>query len=94
VDYVSGAAIAIPVALWDEIGGFDERYVPAYFDDSDLAFTLRDKGWRTLYAPASQVIHHEGISHGTDETTGIKAYQAINRDKFIAKWQAILASDP
>src|SRR5580704_9543662 len=25
VDYVSGAAIAIPVALWDEIGGFDER---------------------------------------------------------------------
>jgi GT2 family glycosyltransferase/glycosyltransferase involved in cell wall biosynthesis len=93
VDYVSGAAIAIPAALWDEIGGFDERYVPAYFDDSDLAFTLRDKGWRTLYAPASQVIHHEGISHGTDETTGTKAYQAINRDKFTAKWQAILTSD-
>jgi len=92
VDYVSGAAIAVPKTLWDEVGGFDERYIPAYFDDSDLAFTLRDKGWRTLYAPASQVIHHEGISHGTDETTGIKAFQAINREKFIQKWGLILAT--
>jgi glycosyltransferase involved in cell wall biosynthesis len=93
VDYVSGAAIAIPKTLWDEVGGFDERYVPAYFDDSDLAFTLREKGWRTLYAPASQVIHHEGVSHGTDLTAGIKAYQAINLDKFIEKWEPILTTD-
>jgi GT2 family glycosyltransferase len=93
VDYVSGAAIAIPKILWDEVGGFDERYVPAYFDDSDLAFTLREKGWRTLYAPASQVIHHEGVSHGTDLSAGIKAYQAINLDKFIKKWEPILEAE-
>src|SRR5205814_9600442 len=61
VDYVSGASLAVPKAVWDEIGGFDERYRPAYFEDSDLAFTLRAKGLRTLYAPASPLIHHEGI---------------------------------
>jgi GT2 family glycosyltransferase len=92
VDYVSGAAIAVPKNFWDEIGGFDERYVPAYFDDSDLAFTLRAKGLRTLYAPGSQLIHHEGITHGTDVTTSTKAYQAANRDKFVAKWQSALAA--
>src|SRR5438552_2465420 len=40
----------------------------------------------------SQLIHHEGITHGTDVTTSTKAYQAINRDKFVAKWQSTLAA--
>ncbi|MBV9153788.1 MAG: glycosyltransferase, partial [Alphaproteobacteria bacterium] len=93
VDYVSGAAIAIPKRIWDEIGGFDERYVPAYFDDSDLAFTLRAKGLRTLYAPASQVIHHEGITHGTDVAASTKAYQQANRAKFTEKWQSALTAE-
>ena len=92
VDYVSGAAIAIPKQVWDDIGGFDERYVPAYFDDSDLAFALRAKGLRTLYAPGSQLIHHEGITHGTDLTTSTKAYQQANRGKFIEKWATELAA--
>ena len=92
VDYVSGAAIAIPKQVWDDIGGFDERYVPAYFDDSDLAFALRAKGLRTLYAPGSQLIHHEGITHGTDVTTSTKAYQEANRSKFIEKWARELAA--
>lgn len=44
VDYISGAAIMLSRALWEEIGGFDERFVPAYCDDSDLAFTILKDG--------------------------------------------------
>ncbi|HEY4472550.1 MAG TPA: glycosyltransferase [Stellaceae bacterium] len=93
VDYVSGASLAVPKAVWDEIGGFDERYRPAYFEDSDLAFTLRAKGLRTLYAPGSALIHHEGVSNGTDLAAGIKAYQVTNTPKFIEKWQDVLATE-
>ena len=93
VDYCSGASIAVPKAVWDEVGGFDERYGPAYFEDSDLAFTLRAKGLRTLYAPASCLIHHEGISNGTDLAAGIKANQVANEPKFIAKWQPVLEAE-
>ena len=93
VDYVSGASLAVPKAVWDEIGGFDERYRPAYFEDSDLAFTLRAKGLRTLYAPASPLIHHEGISNGTDLAAGIKTHQIANQPKFIEKWQDVLATE-
>jgi GT2 family glycosyltransferase len=92
VDYASGAAIALPRRVWDAVGGFDERYTPAYFDDSDLAFALRARGLRVLYSPGAQVIHHEGISNGTDIETGIKAYQAENRRKFVEKWGAVLRS--
>jgi glycosyltransferase involved in cell wall biosynthesis len=92
VDYASGAAIAVLKSAWDEISGFDERFTPAYFEDTDLAFTVRARGLRTLYAAAAQVIHHEGVSHGTDTAAGIKAYQVENRRKFVQKWQAPLLS--
>ena len=64
VDYISGAAILLPRQLWQQIGGFDERYAPAYCEDSDLAFEVRRAGYRVVYQPLSKVIHFEGISNG------------------------------
>lgn len=87
VDYISGAAIMIRAELWKEIGGFDERYAPAYCEDSDLAFEVRKHGKRVVYQPESVVVHFEGISNGTDvEGTGLKRYQKINNEKFREKW--------
>lgn len=94
VDYISGAAIMLPRALWEEIGGFDETFVPAYCDDSDLAFTVRKKGYRVLYQPKSVVVHFEGVSNGTDTASGQKQYQIINSQKFYQKWKEVLASHP
>jgi len=92
-DYLTGAAMMIRASLWKEIGGFDERYVPAYFEDSDLAFEVRKHGYRAMYQPKSVVIHFEGISHGTDVGTGTKRYQVINRENFIEKWKDVLERD-
>ena len=87
VDYISGAAIMIRKELWEEIGGFDERYAPAYCEDSDLAFEVRKHGKRVVYQPKSVVIHFEGISNGTDvQGTGLKRYQTVNTEKFREKW--------
>ena len=82
VDYISGAAIMIRTKLWKEIGGFDERFVPAYCEDSDLAFEVRKHGYKVVYQPKSVVVHFEGISNGTDVTTGQKKYQVENQKKF------------
>ncbi len=72
VDYISGAAIMIRTELWNQIGGFDDRYAPAYFEDSDLAFEVRKHGYKVLLQPKSVIVHFEGISHGTDTNSGIK----------------------
>lgn len=86
-DYISGAAIMIRKELWEEIGGFDERYAPAYCEDSDLAFEVRRHGKRVVYDPASVVVHFEGVSNGTDVNgTGLKRYQVENQKKFREKW--------
>jgi len=86
VDYLSGACIMLPLPLWNELGGFDETFMPAYFEDTDLAFRVRDKGYKTVYTPFSQVIHFEGVSSGTSTASGIKQFQEINRPKFKKRW--------
>ncbi|GIU66639.1 methyltransferase domain-containing protein [Candidatus Phycosocius spiralis] len=87
VDYCSGASIMVPKSLFDELGGFDEHYLPAYCEDSDLALKIRDKGHRVIYQPMSSVIHYEGITSGTDASQGVKAYQVVNSLKLKERWQ-------
>lgn len=89
-DYVSGAALMIRQSLWSDLGGFDEVFVPAYYEDTDLCFQARQAGFKVLYQPASQVIHYEGLSHGTDTAGGQKRYQLVNQQKFLEKWSDTL----
>ena len=94
VDYCSGAALAIPKALFESLGGFDLRYAPGYYEDTDLAFKLRQAGYKVLYQPLSEVIHYEGATGGTDLTAGAKKYQDINRSTFAETWAAELKNRP
>lgn len=94
VDYISGASIMIKRDLWEQIGGFDERFAPAYCEDSDLAFTVRKMGYRVMYQPQSVVVHFEGVSNGTDTSSGLKKYQVENMAKFREKWAEELSRHP
>lgn len=87
VDYCSGASIMVPKALYDELGGFDEHYLPAYCEDYDLALKVRAKGYRVIYQPMSTVVHYEGVTSGTDLLKGAKAYQVQNLDKAFEIWK-------
>ena len=86
-DYCSGASLLIERTLFERLGGFDERYVPAYCEDNSLAFAVRAAGRQVIYEPKSEVVHHEGISNGTSTASGIKAFQVVNQEKFRELWR-------
>ena len=86
VDYCSGACIAIQRALFAQVGGFDARFAPAYYEDVDLAFAVRAAGRKVYYQPLSRVVHFEGATAGTDASVGVKHYQVVNQAAFAAKW--------
>ena len=94
VDYCSAAALMIPKALFWRVGGFDSRYAPAYYEDTDLAFKVRRAGYNVFYQPLSEVIHYEGATGGTDLSTGTKKHQEINRSSFAEAWTAELMTKP
>lgn len=93
-DFISGASIALRRRVWDELGGFDAWYRPAYCEDADLAFRLRRHGYEVWYMPFSRAIHYEGVTHGRDTSKGVKAYQVENLRKFAQRFAAELLSHP
>jgi GT2 family glycosyltransferase len=93
VDYCSGAAIMVSREAWDEAGGFSPEFKPAYYEDTDLAFKLRQHKRRVIYTPKATVVHYEGISNGRSvEGEGLKRYQEINRKTFEDKWRRTFAT--
>ena len=94
VDYCSAASVMIPKSLFEQIGGFDRKYAPAYYEDTDLAFKVSQAGRKVLYQPLSVVFHYEGATGGTDLASGAKQYQDINRHTFVSSWATVLAGKP
>lgn len=86
-DYVSGAALMIRASLFRDLGGFDRLYEPAYYEDTDLCFRVREAGYSVVVQPASTIIHLEGQSNGCDLGSGLKRYQAVNHIKFFQRWR-------
>jgi GT2 family glycosyltransferase len=91
VDYCSAASLLVPRALFNAMGGFDERYAPAYCEDSDLAFRLRERGYKVLYQPRSRIVHHEGISYGRSLTGSVKSCRMRNQQTFQERWLGVLS---
>ena len=92
VDYCSAASLLVKKETLELLGGgFDPHFAPAYYEDTDLCFAIRNQlGLKVMYQPKSEVIHYEGISCGTDTGSGIKRYQVINAEKFQRKWEKAL----
>jgi GT2 family glycosyltransferase len=94
VDYVTGALIATPRALFEKLGALDLRYRPIYYEETDYCFRMREAGYKVYYQPASLVIHLEGVTCGTDPGGGQKRYQVLNRQKFAERWRDALRRQP
>lgn len=93
VDYGSAAALLVRSDFWRRRGGYDETFLPMYYEDTDLCFDARERGFRVVYEPGAVVIHHEGGTAGTDPGSGHKRHQEENRHKFVAKWGRRLQED-
>ncbi|MBD8487297.1 glycosyltransferase [Echinicola sp. CAU 1574] len=92
VDYCSGASLMIRKADFDQLGQFDQQYAPAYYEDTDLCFAVRNQlGKKVVFHPLSEVIHFEGITSGKLAKKGsVKRFQDINKIKFEEKWASEL----
>lgn len=90
-DYCSAACLLVRRDVLERLGGFDSRYAPAYCEDTDLCFRIRETGLKVYYQPAAEAVHFEGVSHGTSTGAGIKRYQVENQAKFFERWKTTLA---
>ncbi|RCW47279.1 GT2 family glycosyltransferase [Halopolyspora algeriensis] len=93
VDCCSSAALLVRAGLFRQLGGFDPRYAPAYYEDVDLAFAVRAAGFRTVVQPRAAVVHHEGTSHAARTGRGANKHRELNRGVFVDKWADTLFAE-
>ena len=90
VDQVMGAFLLVRRAIFERLGGFDERFF-LYYEDVDLCRAVRRAGWRVLYFAGARAIHPGGGS-----TNSVKArrlyHLAISRTEYTAKWHGRVAA--
>jgi len=91
VDFGSAACMLIRRDLFVRLGGFDEAFAPAYFEDTDLCFRLDDVGLKTIYEPRSRVVH---VRHGSGTSKSARELMQRNRDLFVQRWGERLTSRP
>ncbi len=60
VDYASAACWLVRSERFRELGGFDEAFHPAYFEDVDFALRIQQAGGRCVVDPRVDITHHAG----------------------------------
>lgn len=90
-DYVSGVFLVTPLVLWQKLGGFDEAFAPAYYEDVDYCLRVWQAGLRVVYEPAVLLEHLEWGSATGDSA---KALIEHNRDLFFRRYSGWLTDQP
>lgn len=93
VDYTSANGMLVRREDFDRLGGFDSRYFPAYYEDTDLCLALRHRLDREIvYEPRSVISHLEAAS-SRDEDFRAFLFRR-NQGLFAQKWHDALQAYP
>jgi N-acetylglucosaminyl-diphospho-decaprenol L-rhamnosyltransferase len=90
VDWAQSAALLVRTEAAREVEWFDPAFF-VYSDEVDFCRRLRDAGWRTLYVPGAEAIHHEQLSTGAVPERRIVELSR-NRDRYMRKHHSAAAA--
>jgi GT2 family glycosyltransferase len=86
-DYVSGAFLMTPKKVFRKLGGFDERFKPAYYEDTDYCVRLHKAGLKVVYNPSSLAVHLlHASAQSSDEVRKLMQKNRTRFKKTHAKW--------
>ncbi|MBP3924574.1 glycosyltransferase [bacterium] len=82
-DYCSGCSILFLKSDWDNLNGFDEKFSPAYYEDTDFNFRVRYVlNKKVICDPKSRIYHYRNMTYS--ENASILSEK--NRAYFLQKW--------
>ena len=84
VDWAQSSALMVRREAAEKIGGLDPQFF-VYYDECDFCKRLADAGWRTLYVPTAEAVHHNQLS--SDLSSGLPRIVEFhrNRDLYMRK---------
>ena len=91
---VTGACMLVRRSAFIEAGGFDPINLPVAFNDIDFCLRLREHGYRNIFTPFAELIHHESASRGVEVTPEKQERFRRECEYMMGRWGDTLQRDP
>lgn len=91
---VTAACLVVRKALYDEVGGLDEVHLKVAFNDIDFCLRLREAGYRNLWTPYAELLHHESATRGDDVAPEKRARFEQETAYMRSRWADLMRHDP
>jgi glycosyltransferase involved in cell wall biosynthesis len=90
---VTAACLVIRREIWEQVEGLDESFAVA-FNDVDFCLRVRDSGYRNIWTPYAEMIHHESLSRGEEDNPEKVARFHGEIERMQQRWGTGLQKDP
>ncbi len=79
--------------VWEQLGGLDEVFNPAQYEDLDFCYRARDAGWEVWYEPRAEMYHYEGVTTDGSVDVNFKYVTIKNGLEFKRRWQHMFSDE-
>lgn len=90
----TGACLLISRKIFDQVGGLNEVDLAVAFNDIDLCLKVAEAGYQNAWTPYAELIHHESLSRGYDDTPEKQARARKESDYMLNRWKTDTFRDP
>jgi glycosyltransferase involved in cell wall biosynthesis len=91
---VTAACLATRRAVYDAVGGFNEKHLAVAYNDVDFCIRVREAGFKIIWTPHAELYHYESLSRGYETTPGKVSRFAAEKKYMRTKWGEVLDNDP
>jgi glycosyltransferase involved in cell wall biosynthesis len=91
---VTAACLVVKRAIYNQVGGLDEKNLKVAYNDVDFCLKVREAGYRNLWTPFAELYHYESISRGYEDSPEKKARFYKETKFLVKKWGEKISTDP
>ncbi|MBA4387921.1 MAG: hypothetical protein C0404_08060 [Verrucomicrobia bacterium] len=93
VQWFASACLMVRKAVLDDVGGFDEAFNPVQFEDTDLCYRVRSRGYRIVYEPSAEMYHFESTTTAGTEAVPNAALVIRHGLLFKERWRYMFSKE-
>jgi O-antigen biosynthesis protein len=90
---VTGACLVVRKSVYKEVDGLDFENLPVAFNDVDFCLKVQAKGYRNVWTPFAELIHHESVSRGPEDTPAKSSRFNRECEYMNLRWSKVIAND-
>jgi O-antigen biosynthesis protein len=93
VSAVTGACLVVRKTTFEEVDGLEADNLPIAFNDIDFCLKVQALGYRNIWTPFAELVHHESLSRGAEDTPAKQMRFQKEAEYMIDKWEGAIAND-